>query len=107
MHSDSTRNSFSAGTNIPNNVAQIGIAAEGAIQNPRRDSAAGNGILGCRDQAPKMAIQTRKRAQRPRSRELSCQKSPWKRPIWRRLGNVWFARAGWWAHQGSNLGPDD
>jgi DNA-binding transcriptional LysR family regulator len=26
-------------------------------------------------------------------------------PIWRRIGNVWFARTGWWSHQGSNLGP--
>jgi hypothetical protein len=34
-------------------------------------------------------------------------KSPQKRPIWRRIGNVRFAETGWWAHQGSNLGPDD
>src|SRR5216683_2787044 len=40
-------------------------------------------------------------------REVSGRKSPQKRPIWRRLGKEWFAETGWWAHQGSNLGPDD
>ena len=39
--------------------------------------------------------------------ELSSRKSPQKRPIWRTIGNVRFAETGWWAHQGSNLGPDD
>ena len=34
-----------------------------------------------------------------RTRELSGQKSAQKRPIWRRIGNVWFARAGWWCVQ--------
>ena len=42
-----------------------------------------------------------------RTRELSGQKSAQKRPIWRRIGNVWFARTEWWSHQGSNLGPND
>jgi len=30
-----------------------------------------------------------------------------RRPIWSLPGNPWFGRTGWWAHQGSNLGPDD
>src|SRR5258705_12638381 len=34
-------------------------------------------------------------------------KSPQKRPIRRRIGNVRFAETGLWAHQGSNLGPAD
>src|SRR6266852_536271 len=28
--------------------------------------------------------------------ELSGRKAPQKRPIWRRLGNMRFAKAGWW-----------
>src|SRR5258708_3840042 len=40
-------------------------------------------------------------------REASGRKSPQNRPIWRRLRKGWFAETGWWAHQGSNLGPDD
>ena len=32
-------------------------------------------------------------------REKSGPKSPQKRPIWRRLGKVWFAETGWWRAQ--------
>ena len=32
-------------------------------------------------------------------RELSGPKSPQKRPIWRRIGNVRFAETGWWCAQ--------
>jgi hypothetical protein len=38
---------------------------------------------------------------------LSGRKTQQKRPIRRPIGNVRFAETGWWAHQGSNLGPDD
>src|SRR5258705_9033532 len=31
--------------------------------------------------------------------ELSTRKSAQKRPIWRRVGNAWFARTGWWCAQ--------
>src|SRR5258706_611916 len=31
--------------------------------------------------------------------ELSTRKSAQKRPIWRRVGNAWFARTGWWCVQ--------
>ena len=40
-------------------------------------------------------------------RELSGRKSPQKRPIWRRIGNVWFARAGWWCAQSVRTGLDN
>jgi hypothetical protein len=35
-------------------------------------------------------------------RELSGRKSPRKRPIWRRIGNLRFARTGWWSWKGPN-----
>src|SRR5258707_1794895 len=38
-------------------------------------------------------------------RELSGRKSPQKRAIRRRAGNVRFAETGWWARQGSNCDP--
>src|SRR5258705_3894297 len=31
--------------------------------------------------------------------ELSTRKSAQKRPIWRRVGNAWFAETGWWCAQ--------
>src|SRR6266481_2304701 len=34
-------------------------------------------------------------------------KSPQKRPIGSRRRDLRFRRTGWWAHQGSNLGPAD
>src|ERR1700682_3841751 len=37
-------------------------------------------------------------------REISSRKSAQKRPIWRHVGNAWFVRTGWWAHQGSKRG---
>src|SRR5258707_14950091 len=36
--------------------------------------------------------------------ELSTRKSAQKRPIWRRVGNAWFARTGWWCAQSSETG---
>src|SRR5258707_15772341 len=32
-------------------------------------------------------------------REVTGRKSAQKRPIWRRVGNAWFARTGWWCAQ--------
>ena len=40
-------------------------------------------------------------------RELSGRKSPQKPPISDRRRFLRFGKTGWWAHQGSNLGPDD
>src|SRR5258707_6120234 len=40
--------------------------------------------------------------------ELSTRKSAQKRPIWRRVGNAWFARTGWWCAQSdTNRSPLD
>src|SRR6266404_4751967 len=41
-------------------------------------------------------------------REMSGRKSPQKRPIWRRIGNVRFAETGWWCAQSdANRSPLD
>src|SRR5258705_6027039 len=37
-------------------------------------------------------------------RKVSGRKSPQKRPIWRRPGNVRFAKAGWWWKQSPETG---
>ena len=60
-----------------------------------------------RRQDAKIATKMREPPAETKIRELSDRKSPQKGPIWRRIGNVRFAETGWWAHQGSNLGPDD
>src|SRR5712672_2755671 len=36
--------------------------------------------------------------------ELSTRKSAQKRPIWRRVGNAWFERTGWWCAQSNETG---
>src|SRR5271168_3980426 len=71
----------------------------------RSTSAAGNGIFGSRDRAPKVTVQARALPQRLKSWNRVAENPRRKRPIWRPAGNARFARAGWWAHQGSNLGP--
>src|SRR5258706_6756715 len=78
-------------------------------RNTRAQSpAAGNGIFGCRDEAPKIVIQTRERPQRPKSGKPSGRKSPQKRAIRRRAGNVRFAETGWWCAQSdTNRSPLD
>src|SRR5260370_15941336 len=38
-------------------------------------------------------------------RQVSGGKSPQKRAIWRRTGNVRFAETGWWRHSGTNWRP--
>jgi hypothetical protein len=69
--------------------------------------AARNGIFGCGDTRPKIATKMGERSQRQKSGKMSGRKSPQKPPIWRCAGNARFVRTGWWAHQGSNLGPAD
>ena len=97
--SDSIRNSCSAGPGIPNcGGSNVGIRVQ-CGPTSRSTEAAGNGIFGCRDEAPKIVIQTRARLQRTKIQELSGRKSPQKRPIWRRIGNVRFAETGWWCAQ--------
>jgi hypothetical protein len=99
--SDSIRNSFSA-----NPKSQITVP-QNAIPGGRTSGstpAAGNGIFGCRDRAPKIAIQTRERPQRPRIQEMSGRESRQKRPIWRGAGTARFARTGWWRMQSCETG---
>jgi len=43
-------------------------------------------------------------ARRDKNRGIEWQKSPQKRPIWRRLRIMRFARAGWWRMQSSETG---
>src|SRR5712664_3713600 len=68
----------------------------------RRNPAAGNGIFGCRDGRPKSAGETAS-VTRDRRTERYRRKSPQKRPVLSRPGNLQFGRTGWWARQGSNL----
>jgi hypothetical protein len=103
--SDSTRNSFSAGTNILNNVAQHRNCGHRCDQNPRRGSGRERNF-GIRRPSAKNGHSNAKARAETRIQKLSCQKSLWKRPIWRRPGNVWFARAGWWcAQSNANRSP--
>src|SRR6478735_6499030 len=49
-----------------------------------------------RRQGAKTATKNARTSAETKIRELSGRKSPQKRPIWRRIGNVWFARARTW-----------
>jgi hypothetical protein len=106
--SDSIRNSCSAGPR-----SRITVARKSELRLPIRPEyapappATGNGIFGCRDRAPKSPRSNAPPYAETKVWELGGRKSPQKRPVWRPTGNMRFARAGWWAHQGSNLGPDD
>src|SRR6202790_1637578 len=55
-----------------------------------------------RRQGAKDRRQNAPTAHRDQIRELSGRKSPQKRPIRRRIGNVRFAETGWWRRSGPN-----
>jgi hypothetical protein len=86
---------------------KIPIAVTNTVGIRGPSPATGNGIFGCRDRAPKSPRSNAPPYAETKFWELGGRKSPQKRPVWRPTGNMRFARAGWWAHQGSNLGPDD
>jgi hypothetical protein len=65
--SGSIRNSCSAGPRSRITAAQNPEYGFNCGRTSRSTTAAGNGIFGCRDEAPKIVIQTRERRQRPKS----------------------------------------
>ena len=75
-------------------------------RNSSPSVAAGNRAFGCRDKAPKSPLK-RTTACRDRNPKMGRPKVSAESPRWRPIGKVWFAKGEWWAHQGSNLGPDD
>src|SRR6266404_593845 len=90
--SDSIRNSYSAGSKIPNcGSAKPQIRALKA-QPP------GTEFLDA-ETGRQNSCQNARTPGETKIREMSGRKSRQKRPIWRRIGNVRFAETGWWCAQ--------
>src|ERR1700675_55969 len=65
----------------------------------RQNPAAGNGIFGCRDGRLKIGLRDRKGHRRPKEWNDTGRKSPQKRPVLSRPGNLQFGGTGWWCAQ--------
>src|SRR5258708_39268951 len=59
----------------------------------------GEGNFWMRRQGDKNRHQNARTPTETKIRELSGRESPQKRPIWRRIGNVGFAKTEWWCAQ--------
>src|SRR6516164_597470 len=70
-------------------------------------AAAGNGIFIVGDRRPKTCLRGETYAQRRKSRPHDRENPAENRPFRRKVFHGEFRRTGWWANQGSNLGPTD
>jgi hypothetical protein len=73
----------------------------------RSQAGAGNGIFVVGDRRPKTCLRDETYAQRRKSRPHDREKPAENRPFRRQVFHGEFRWTGWWAHQGSNLGPAD
>jgi hypothetical protein len=80
-----------------------------ATQSLSNESPVGarNGNFRCRDRATKSAILARIQQQRLRKPKNQGRMSLTSRPYCECLFHTTTTESGWWAHQGSNLGPTD
>jgi hypothetical protein len=78
-----------------------------SVAAPLQTSAAGNGIFAAGDRRAESALETISPRRDRKSETTTREKWPQKPPSCVQVLISRFRRTGWWAHQGSNLGPTD